>query len=84
MAVESQAMLLGDSTIYMKMEDVNGIIEKKNLKKVSTYEREKWSNKMDFFFSGLGYTVGLSNVWRSYCGNSHLDFDIVFLINKYF
>jgi hypothetical protein len=78
MTVESQAMLLGDSTIYMKREDVNDIIEKKNLKKASTYEREKWSNKMDFFFSGLGYTVGLSNVWRSYCGKSHPYFNIVF------
>jgi len=70
MAVESQVMLLGDSAIYLKKEDENDITEPKDLGKVSIYEREKWSNKMDFFFSGLGYTVGLSNVWRSYCWNS--------------
>lgn len=69
--MESQAMLISatDSQLYLKKdesksssEDDLHITKKEASRK--TDDREKWSGKLDFFFSGLGYAVGLSNVWR--------------------
>lgn len=61
--MESQAMLLADSNAFIKNEIYEDVTEPMPAKS-SIHEREKWNNKLDFFFSGLGYAVGLSNVWR--------------------
>ena len=30
-------------------------------------DRDKWSTKLDFMFSIIGYCVGIGNVWRFVC-----------------
>ena len=30
----------------------------------SSGDRETWSRKVEYFFAGLGYAVGLGNIWR--------------------
>lgn len=35
-------------------------IEKQNV----LYDRQKWTHKIEFVLSGIGFAVGLGNVWR--------------------
>lgn len=30
----------------------------------SAIERDKWSSKVEFFLSCMGYAIGIGNVWR--------------------
>jgi len=32
--------------------------------KEQTLEREKWAHKIEFVLSGIGFAVGLGNLWR--------------------
>jgi hypothetical protein len=45
--------------------DVNDLnCEAKLTQGVVDEDREKWSTKVDFMFSIIGYCVGIGNVWR--------------------
>ncbi len=45
---------------------VEGFSQKEIRKKpcVEELTRDEWNKSSDFFFSALGYVVGLGNIWR--------------------
>ncbi|XP_072099755.1 sodium- and chloride-dependent GABA transporter ine [Mobula birostris] len=44
--------------------DAPALSDEKDKKKVKVQTRETWSRKIEFLLAGIGYSVGLGNVWR--------------------